>query len=347
MRKIFFVLLFFTICVQSLIHAGITGATRWVKDNKTVYIYFDDHCTGSVQENAVHFEYIRENVIEKTEVRNQPLLMLVENYMREPRYRDLVRNIELFSGDKHRFLQLFDEWVDRELPNSIFIRSFEARVVPFLTFPLFCEWQRRSKQHPKFSDQLYVPLDAAFATLTFGEVFAMADRINEHVQGAPDGSVLRSLFVKQKRAMQDLIDEAKTILYQGGFSDDEIIHRPIKEIWNELVTLPRDHSKMQAWDIFFIYRHGQDFWTGQLLWQLTNANMLRETINFNGNVAIFTGCYHAISMEECLRRLGYSQTGAVNMYQVEMERDLFAYEDGVDSDTELDLVSLSAYDWMQ
>ncbi|MFA6535121.1 MAG: hypothetical protein WCS92_02615 [Candidatus Babeliales bacterium] len=343
MKKLLFILLFCLFCKQPFSNAGVIGTTRWVKNDKTICIYFDNHTNGTPEQNAQHFNHIRETVIDSAATRTRPLLMLVENYMREPQYRQLAQSLEMAFGDHQRFLQQFDEWVGRDLGVNLIIKSFDARVVPFLTFPLFCEWQKRCKGRSTLPDQIFTQLDTAFESLTFGDVFARANEIDHYIEQVPQGSALKNIFLEQKQGMLELIGKAKSILLSGGFSSEEINSKPIKVIWNEM---PHNPIKYAAWMKLFIGYRGQDFWTADLLWQLTNANMLWEAIMFNGDVAIFTGSYHAIAMEECLRTLGYKQTGIAKRNQVEIERSFFQGEQEY-SDTKMELISFQSYSWMK
>lgn len=343
MKKLLFILLCCLFCQQTFSNAGVIGTTRWVKDDKTICIYFDNHTNGTPEQNRQHFNNIRETVIASAATRTKPLLMLVENYMGESQYRQLVQSLEIAFGDHQRFLQQFDEWVGRDFGGNLIIKSFDARVVPFLTFPLFCEWQKRCKGRSSLPDQLFTQLDTVFQNLTFGDVFARANAIDHYIEQVPQGSALKNIFLEQKQGMLELIGKAKSILLSGGFSSEEINSKPIKVIWNEM---PHNPTKYAAWMKLFIDYRGQDFWTADLLWQLTNANMLWEAIMFNGDVAIFTGSYHAIAMEECLLRLGYKQTGIAKKNQVEMQRSVFRGEQEY-SDTKMELISFQSYSWMK
>lgn len=326
-------------------YAGIIGVTRWVKDKKTVCIYFDSHDKGTAQENLDHINYLKDNVFNKAPQRTKPLLVLVENFMREQQYKNIAQRVEQSYGLQGRLLQQFNPWVDKDLHGPVTIKSIEARVVPTITYPLICEWRRRCTGIQKMSNDLYTPLDETFKGLTFGQVFARAKQINDYVEKAPI-TTIKNIFLEQKAQMFKFVNTAAQILLQGGFSMEEIKTKPIKTICYEIAELSPDHSKSQAWDNLFINFRGQDFWPIDLLWQLTNAHMLWEIIQAKSDVALFTGSYHAVTMENCLKELGYNQTGVAQKQQVEIERHNFSTDDD-HIDKNMNLISFAAYKWIE
>ena len=153
--------------------------------------------------------------------------------------------------------------------------------------------------------------------------------------------------MQQRSTMLNYINDAKQIL-KSAFSVDDIAHKPIKQIWQEKVVLPAYHPKKVAWDELFINHRGQDFWTCDLLFQLTNANMVWETVHAPGDVAIFTGFYHAADMESILENLGFFQIGIVQKEQVELGRAWTIGTKEYDENVQMDLLDdYLAYDWMQ
>lgn len=343
MKKLLLVFTSIVLFAYSFLSAGIIGGSCWVKEDKKVMVYFDTHDAGSAEENQARIDYINHHVFDRAAARVRPLTVLVENYMRDPALRVLVRQLEHHSGDDVRFLQLFDAYADRDFGHNVLIKSIDARVVPFLTFKLFCEWKRIIGGRPSLlPGDLYRFLDRTFAGITFEGVFALANQIDEYISQAPSEAA-RNMFQDQKAAMLKVIREARAILTSGGFSSEELRARPIKQL---IVDMQPSLKKRKTWDFLFIDYKGQDFWPTDLLWQLTNAHILWEIIHAPGDVAIFTGSYHAVAMEGYLEELGYVQRGVVGLGNVEHERGVFSGDVPYNDDPKR-LVECNAFDWMR
>jgi hypothetical protein len=340
-NKNFFLFISIVCFFSSVIHAGPIGCTRWEKGNQKVYIFFDTHTLGTPDECSAHFKYLQENIIKTP--RTKPLLMLVENYMKEPQYRQLVQQIMYHGGFAQRYLQQFDSLVDQDFGTNVTITSIDARTIPFLTYPLFCEWQKRANGKSYLPNDIYNNLKVEFSSISFGQVFSLADQIQTYIDNAPSTQSKR-VFQGQKNAMMTFINDAKKILIRiGGLTQEEINIRPIEDIW---IAKRSNPQLAAAWNKLFIDYRGQDFWTIDLLFQLTNANILWEILHAPGDVAVFTGSYHAVPTEICLKDFGFKQTGIAKRPQVEYQRN--AYEnDGDDNDISLALLSYAAYDWMK
>ena len=197
MKKLLYSLFFlFSLTWVFSSQAGIIGATYWINDEgKKVILYFDNHESGAPDEVAAMFAFIEHTVLKQAATRTKPLLILVENYMREAQYRELVQRVHRIGGHNTRFLQQFDPWVDRDLAGPITVKSIEARTIPFLTFPLLCEWQKRHNGRTILPDDLYSELDETFAGLTFKHVFDQANEIQGYINHAPTKK-LSAIFTK-------------------------------------------------------------------------------------------------------------------------------------------------------
>jgi hypothetical protein len=332
-----------SLCASS--YAGIVGVTRWIKNGQTVCIFFDSHDKGSAEENLKHFNYLKDNIFNHAPQRSKPLLVLVENFMRESQYREIAQRVEHHYELDKRFLQQFNPWVDKDLHGPITVKSIDARVVPTLTFPLFCEWQKRGNGLSNMPDALYTSLDEMFKNLTFGAVFAQAKQIDTYILKAPNESI-KEFFVIQKKMMCELINDAIKILKVGGFTEKEIETKPIKTIWDEITQTSSITAKETAWIKLFMKYRGQDFWPIDLLWQLTNAHALWEIVNTKNDIALFTGSYHAVAIEQCLEKLGFTQTGVAKKDQVEIERHNFNTDDDYIK-KDMELISLAAFKWLE